>query len=175
MPCGFLGEGFRSRSGLPVVNLPGCPCHPDVLADTLAALARAETIALTNLQTPAEWFSTLVHQGCTRNEYHEFRVEDSDFGQPGCLYFHLGCLGPLTYGPCNKSLWGHTSDTRAGVPCIGCMSPNFPQRNAFFRTRNIEGVPLDLPDGVDRAHFLAYETLAAAAAPARLKNRSNKV
>ena len=27
---GFLGADFVARSGLPVINLPGCPCHCDV-------------------------------------------------------------------------------------------------------------------------------------------------
>jgi hydrogenase small subunit len=174
-PGGFLGEWFNSSSGLPVINLPGCPCRSEVIVSTLTALARKDRFALTPLQSPVDWFSTLVHQGCTRNEYHEFRVEDAEFGRPGCLYFHLGCLGPLTYAPCNKNIQGHTSGPRAGVPCTGCARPDFPQRHPFFNTRNIEGVPLDLPDGVDRAHFLAYKELAAAAAPARLKNRANKV
>ena len=32
---GFLGEDFESRGGLPVINLPGCPCHCDVFAGVL--------------------------------------------------------------------------------------------------------------------------------------------
>ncbi len=173
---GFLGEWFASRSGLPVINLPGCPCHPEVLQDTLAAVVRHNAPALDALNRPVDWYSMLVHQGCTRNEYHEFRVEEHDFGAPGCMFFHLGCLGPLTYGPCNKELWcGRGSHTRSGVPCFGCMRPDFPREYPFFRTRNLEGIPLDLPDGVNRAHFLAYKTMAAAAAPTRLKERNTKV
>lgn len=91
---GFLGEWFTSRSGLPVINLPGCPCHPGALLDTLAAVCRKKAPALDSLHQPVDWYGTLVHQGCTRNEYHEFRVEEHDFGAPGCLFFHLGCIGP---------------------------------------------------------------------------------
>ena len=29
---GFLGEHFVAKSGLPVINLSGCPCHCDVVA-----------------------------------------------------------------------------------------------------------------------------------------------
>ena len=62
-----------------------------------------------------------------------------------------------------------------GVPCVGCMRPDFPRPHAFFETPHIEDVPLDLPDGVDRAHFLAYKIMAEAAAPERLKLRRTKV
>jgi hydrogenase small subunit len=62
-----------------------------------------------------------------------------------------------------------------GVPCFGCTRPDFPQPYPFFQTRNIEGIPLELPDGVDRAHYLAYKGMAAAAAPQRLKDRKTLV
>ncbi|MBI3976749.1 MAG: NADH:ubiquinone oxidoreductase [Chloroflexi bacterium] len=173
---GFLGRSFAARSGLPVINLPGCPCHGNVLEGTLSALAAGAPLPLNRYNMPLEWYGMLVHQGCTRNEYHEYRVEEHDFGEKGCLFFHMGCHGPLTYGPCNKLLWNRRSvKTRVGVPCFGCTRPDFPQPHPFFRTRNIEGVPLVVPDGVDRAHYLAYKGMAAAAAPQRLKERQSRV
>jgi len=175
-PGGFLGEEFRAGSGRPVINLPGCPAPPWVVAEALIAVSRGTALTLNEFHMPEEWYGMLVHQGCTRNEYHEFRVEDADFGSPGCLYFHLGCLGPLTYASCNKALWvGRTSRTRAGVPCVGCARPDFPRPYPFFLTRALEGVPLDLPVGVDRAHFMAYKIMAEAAAPERLRSRTTKV
>ena len=82
----------------------------------------------------------------------------------------------MTWGPCNKLLWNRrSSKTRAGVPCFGCTEPDFPRPHPFFRTRNIAGIPIELPEGVDRAHFLAYKGMAAAAAPVRLKRRENRV
>ena len=38
-PGGLLGSDFRSASGLPVVNVAGCPTHPGWVLDTLMALA----------------------------------------------------------------------------------------------------------------------------------------
>ena len=173
---GFLGTGFVSGSGMPVINLPGCPCHPDTFVGTLTSLANAGTVELTHLNAPTAWYGLLVHQGCTRNEYHEYRVEEQDFGEKGCLFFHMGCHGPLAYGPCNKVLWNRrSSKTRVGVPCFGCTRPDFPQQYAFYNTENIEGIPVQLPHGVDRAHYLAYKGIAAAAAPDRLKQRETHV
>ncbi len=173
---GFLGEAYRSGGGLPVINLPGCPCHCEIVAGTLAALASGDELQLNEFNSPLQWYGMLVHQGCVRNEYHEYRVEEHDFGEKGCLFFHLGCRGPLAYGPCNKLLWnGRSSKTRVGVPCVGCTEPEFPQPKPFFQTPNIAGIPLELPDGVDRAHYMAYKGIAAAAAPDRLRQRKTRV
>lgn len=173
---GLLGEEFRASSGLPVVNLPGCPCHCAVVADTLAVLIHGAPMPLNEYNSPLQWYGLLVHQGCVRNEYHEYRVEERDFGEKGCLFFHMGCRGPLTYGPCNKVLWNRrSSKTRVGVPCVGCTQPGFPQAEPFFETQNIAGIPLELPEGVDRAHYLAYKGMAAAAAPERLTKRETQV
>ena len=173
---GFLGKDFTATSGLPVINLAGCPCHHDVISGTLMALVGNTELELDRYQRPLEWFGTMVHQGCTRNEYHEYRIEESDFGEMGCLFFHMGCAGPLVPGPCNKLLWnGHSSKPRAGVPCFGCTDPDFPRLTAFFHTPNIEGIPMELPRGVNRAHYMVYKGMAAEAAPERLKKRSSKV
>lgn len=173
---GFLGESFRSGSGEKVINLPGCPCHGYVLAGTLTALCNEVELTLGPHSSPSEWYGLLVHQGCVRNEYHEYRVEERDFGDKGCLFFYLGCRGPLTHGPCNKLLWNRrSSKTRVGVPCVGCTEPNFPQDHPFFETPAIVDVPLELPEGVDRAHYLAYKDMAAAAAPERLRRRRTRI
>jgi hydrogenase small subunit len=173
---GFLGADFVSASGLPVINLPGCPSHGEVLARTLTALSRGATVELDARQSPTEYYGLLVHQGCVRNEYHEYRVEERDFGEKGCMFFFLGCRGPMAHGPCNKLLWnGRSSKTRCGVPCHGCTEPNFPGDAPFFETRSVVDVPVKLPEGVDRAHYLAYKDMAAAAAPERLTKRITRL
>ncbi|QTA78330.1 Periplasmic [NiFe] hydrogenase, small subunit [Desulfonema limicola] len=175
-PGGFMGENFKTKSGLPIINLPGCPCHGGVISGAIAALVSGIPLKLNQYNIPLEWYGTLVHQGCTRNEYHEYRVEEKKIGEKGCLFFYLGCHGPLVYGPCNKMLWNRrSSKTRVGVPCFGCTRPDFPQQYPFFKTRNIEGIPIELPDGVNRAHYLAYKGIAAAAAPERLKKRKTGI
>ena len=175
-PGGFLGAEYRSGSGRPVINLPGCPCHPEVIVGTLTTLAEGLPLDLTGYATPVDWYGVLVHQGCVRNEYHEYRVEERSFGEKGCMFFHLGCRGPLAHGPCNKLHWNRrSSKTSAGVPCFGCTQPDFPRAEPFFQSRNVAGVPLDLPEGVDRAHYLAYKSMAAAAAPERLRTRQTRV
>jgi len=173
---GFLGKEFRTKEKKPVINLPGCPIHPKALENILNKLKHNLEIPLTHNYTDADYYNFTVHQGCTRNEYHEYKIEEKDFAERGCMFFHMGCKGPTTLSPCNKYLWNEVnSKTRAGVPCFGCTRPDFPQPYPFFETQNIIGTPLELPRGVDRAHYLAYKDMAWAAAPKRLRKRAQRV
>lgn len=169
---GLLGADWRTRHGQPVINVAGCPAHPNTMTRVLAMLAENEPLALDTLNRPTAFFSTLVHQGCTRNEYHEYDIEDNVLGGRGCLFFNLGCRGPQTVAPCNSELWnGHSSKTRAGVPCFGCTSPDFPANRDLFVTPKIGVVPKFLPLGVARAKYMAYKNLARATAPDRVVKR----
>ena len=171
-PGGLLGADWRTRHGQPVINVAGCPAHPNTMTRLLAMLAENEPLALDTLNRPTAFFSTLVHQGCTRNEYHEYDIEDNVLGGRGCLFFNLGCRGPQTVAPCNSELWnGQNSKTRAGVPCFGCTSPDFPANRDLFVTPKIGVAPKFLPLGVARAKYMAYKNLARAAAPERVVKR----
>jgi hydrogenase small subunit len=171
-PGGLLGADWRSRAGLPVINVAGCPAHPNTMTKVLAMLAEGQAIALDALNRPSAFYASLVHQGCTRNEYHEYDAEDDVLGGRGCMFFSLGCRGPMTQAPCNTDLWnGQGSKTRAGVPCFGCTAPDFPAERDLFVTPRIGAVPKVLPMGVARAKYMAYKNLAKAAAPERVVNR----
>ncbi len=167
---GFLGTDFKTRSGLPVINLSGCPIHPKALELTLTVISHNLPLELDELNRPKVYYGISVHNGCTRNVSHEFKLEDTLLGEDGCLFFNLGCKGPTTRASCNKYLWNEqSSKTRAGVPCFGCTRPDFPMQHPFFETEKIAGTPIELPEGVDRAHYLAYKDMAAAAAPDYLR------
>ena len=120
---GFLGPSWRSRSGLPVINIPGCPAHPDWITQILVALAtgRAGDIALDELHRPQTFFKTFTQTGCTRVQFFEYKQSTTSFGEgtrTGCLFYEFGCRGPLTHSPCNRILWNRqSSKTRAGMPC----------------------------------------------------------
>jgi len=171
-PGGLMGENWRSRNGQPVINVAGCPAHPNTMTRVLAMLAEGLPLELDALNRPAAFFGSLVHQGCTRNEYHEYDIEDDTLGGRACMFFSLGCRGPQTVAPCNTELWnGQSSKTRAGVPCFGCTAPDFPSPRDLFVTPKIGVVPKFLPLGVARAKFMAYKNLARAAAPERVISR----
>ncbi len=167
---GLFDAEWRSRRGLPVINVAGCPAHPHAMTQTLAFLAAGLPIKLDELNRPVEFFGGMVHQGCSRNEFHEYNIEDTQLGGSACLFFNLGCQGPMSRAICNIDLWnGVSSKTRAGVPCFGCTSPDFPREGDLFATEKIGDVPMRLPLGVERPRYMAYKNLARAAAPRRLK------
>ncbi|MFK2821397.1 Ni/Fe hydrogenase [Arcobacter sp. YIC-80] len=143
-----------------IVNLTGCPVHPEWILQTLFTLNNFEKITLDSEKRPIELYSNLAHHGCTRNEYFEWKVEGS-FGQKeGCLFYDQGCRGPMTHSSCNKILWNDVSSkTRAGMPCIGCTEKDFPRDNMLETKKNI-GIPLEVPLGIPKRAYLSITGVA---------------
>ena len=147
----FLFKTLKEKT----ISISGCPIQPEVLADTLHAIKNSFEIKLDNYLRPKEFFAYTVHNGCTRNEYFEYKVDKHIFGQKeGCMFYDHGCQAPYTNGSCNKILWnGVNSKTRAGLSCMGCTSPTFPQEN-LFKTKKNMGIPQNLPLGVGKRTYL---------------------
>ncbi|WP_448545898.1 NADH-quinone oxidoreductase subunit B family protein [Roseiflexus sp.] len=173
---GFLGADFRSKWGLPVINIPGCPAHPDWITQIVVALAtgRATDIALDELNRPKTFFTSFTQTGCTRNQYFEYKQSTTEFGQgtrKGCLFYEFGCRGPMTRSPCNRILWNRqSSKTRAGMPCTGCTEPEFPffdlAPGTVFKTQKISGtIPKDMPAGLDPISYMGLAAAARVATP----------
>ncbi len=173
---GFLGPDFRSKMGLPVINIPGCPIHPDWVTQILVAIAsgRAGDIALDELQRPQTFFKSFTQTGCTRVQFFEYKQSTTEFGQgtrTGCLFYEFGCRGPVTRSPCNRILWNRqSSKTRAGMPCTGCTEPEFPffdlKPGTVFKTQKISGsIPKEVPTGTDHVTYMAHAAAARVAAP----------
>ncbi len=177
-PGGALGTAFKSKSGLPVINIPGCPAHPDWITQILVAVAtgRGGDLSLDEFQRPKTFFSSFTQTGCTRNMHFAYKVSTTAFGQrKGCLFYDLGCRGPMTHSPCNRILWNRVSSkTRAGMPCLGCTEPEFPFFNlapgTVFKTQTMMGVPKDLPEGVNKIGYIKLTAAAKAAAPAWIED-----
>jgi Ni,Fe-hydrogenase I small subunit len=173
-PGGLLGEGFVATGGLPVVNVPGCPAHPDWLTCTLAELAHGKLSRadLDGFGRPRAFFSKLAHHACPRNEFYEFKSSAEQYGQQGCLFENLGCKGTQCESDCNLRLWlGRTgSCPRGGFPCVSCTSPVFPDGfTPFFETQKIGGIPTTLPLDVPKAWYVGISGLAKLACPERLR------
>ena len=159
---GFFPPDFKTKSGYPVINIPGCPMHPAWFTQTITALLEGKKVILDQFNRPKELFMYLPHDGCTRNEYFEWKVESEEFGhKEGCLFYNLGCRGPMTHAPCNKILWNRiSSKTRAGMPCIGCTEFNFPLRENFFETKKNMGIPEEVPLGVSKRAYITITGVA---------------
>ncbi|WP_457597191.1 NADH-quinone oxidoreductase subunit B family protein [Hydrogenimonas sp.] len=166
-PGGAL-EAFKKK----VINLPGCPIHPEWLLFTVRMLRQGRSPALDELRRPRELYGYTVHEGCLRNEYFEWKVDSESFGiKEGCLFYKQGCQGPFTHGSCNKILWnGVNSKPRAGTPCLGCTEPDFPA-SSLFRTHTLMSIPARLPLGVPKRAYLTLTGVAKAFTIPRLSGR----
>ena len=155
--AGFLGAGFTSKAGLPVINIPGCPAHPDWISQVLVAVVtgRAKDLVLDGKQRPATFFTSYTQTGCTNVNSYAQKL-DGHFGQRGgCLFYTVGCRGPMTRSSCNRILWNRTSSkTRTNHPCIGCTEPEFPHHDlavgTVFKTPKFMGLPKEVPHGENK-------------------------
>ena len=154
------------------ISVSGCPVHPEVLANTLYAIKKSINLELDNYLRPKEYFAYTVHNGCTRNEYFEYKVDNHNFGElEGCMFYDHGCQAPYTHGSCNKILWNEVnSKTRAGLPCMGCTEPTFPKQN-FYNTKKNMGIPQDLPIGVGKRTYLTLAGITKAFKIDRLQKK----
>ncbi|MDJ0779478.1 MAG: HupU protein [Gammaproteobacteria bacterium] len=170
---GLLGSEWRSAGDLPVINIAGCPTHPNWVIDTLVQLAAGELgqRQLDSNHRPRSYTDHLVHHGCPRNEYYEFKASAEKPSDQGCMMEHLGCLGTQARADCNTRLWnGSGSCLRGGYACINCTAPEFEEPgHCFTETPKIAGIPIGLPTDMPKAWFVALASLAKAATPKRLR------
>jgi hydrogenase small subunit len=131
----YLGAGWVSRRGLPIVNLPGCPVQPDSITEILLHLALhlagvEPMIELDEQGRPRWLFARTVQEGCQRAgfaEQGEFASSPAD--SRGCLV-KLGCKGPVA--KCNVPVRGWAGGVggcpNVGGICMACTMPGFPDR-----------------------------------------------
>lgn len=175
-PGGLLGARFRSTAGLPVVNIAGCPPHPGWIVDTLEKLALEglNDNDLDALARPRLYADQLVHHGCPRNEYYEFKASAEKPSDLGCLMENLGCKGTQVHADCNTRPWnGSSSCLKGGFPCIACTEPGFETPgHAFQETPKVAGIPTGLPTDMPKAWFVALAALSKSATPRRVRDNA---
>jgi len=178
---GIFGEGVlfnKEKKGKfykykeKVINIPGCPIHPEWLAYVLNMLKENKEIRLDEFNRPIEIFAFTSHSGCSRNEYFEWKIDAEHFGvKEGCLFYIQGCQGPFTHSNCNRVLWNEVnSKTRAGTPCFGCTEPNFPKEE-LFKTETFMGIPANIPLGVSKRAYLTLSGIAKSLNNERLNKK----
>jgi hydrogenase small subunit len=123
----------------PVVNIPGCPPHPDWFVGTLASvllfgLPKPED--LDEVGRPKAFFGALIHDNCPRRAYYDENKFAKKLSDPGCLY-EIGCKGPVTYADCPIRLWNNGVNwcVGSGAPCVGCCEPGFPDLVSPFNKK----------------------------------------
>lgn len=130
----YLGEGWKSAAGIPLVNVPGCPVLPDNMTETLLYLlyqlvGLAPAIPLDDALRPQWLFGQTVHEGCDRGGYYEQGSFADTYGARECIV-KLGCWGPVVNCNVAKRGWmgGIGGCPNVGGICIGCTMPGFPDK-----------------------------------------------
>jgi hydrogenase small subunit len=130
----YLGWNWRSKAGIPIVNVPGCPVQPDNMTETLLyllyqAAGLAPMIPLDDMLRPTWLFGKTVHEGCDRAGYYEQADFANEYGSPKCLV-KIGCWGPVVNCNVTKRGWmaGIGGCPNVGGICIACTMPGFPDK-----------------------------------------------
>lgn len=130
----YLGWQWKSKAGVPIVNVPGCPVQPDNFMETLLYLLRqaagnAPMIPLDEALRPKWIFGQTVHEGCDRGGYYEQADFAPRYGDPQCIV-KQGCWGPVVQCNVGKRGWmgGVGGCPNVGGVCIGCTMPGFPDK-----------------------------------------------
>jgi hydrogenase small subunit len=114
----------------PLINLGGCPPHPDWFMQTVASVllyGLPDASALDADLRPKWFYGALIHEHCPRRPDFDAGKFATAFGEPGCMY-ELGCKGPYTYADCPRRKFngGVNWCIDAGSPCHGCAEIEFP-------------------------------------------------
>ena len=115
--------------GTPVLNVPGCPPHPDWITTTIGEYllaGSAARVATDELNRPLSIYGQVIHENCPRRAYYDEGKFAEKPGDPECLH-ELGCQGPITYADCPLREWndGTSWCVKSGGPCNGCTQPEY--------------------------------------------------
>ena len=119
-------------SGVPVINLPGCPMNVDNLVATIVHFLTFGALpAVDGEGRPLFAYGERIHDHCERRAHFDAGQFAEEWGDEGhrkgwCLY-KMGCKGPSTFHNCPSIRWnGGTSwPIGAGHGCVGCSEPAF--------------------------------------------------
>lgn len=127
-PTGVVSVG--QLTGLPTINIPGCPTHPDWIVYVIASLLAGTAPQLDARRRPKAIFNRKIHDICPRKGRNEAKV----FGIPNDCLKALGCKGPETFADCPARKWNSETNwcIGAGAICAGCTEQGFPDRFSPF-------------------------------------------
>jgi hydrogenase small subunit len=122
-PSGAVGVG--EFLGRPVLNLPGCPAHPDWIIGSLVQVLTGAMPKLDSHNRPTTFYrSEVIDERCPREDADEA----TQFGQEGRCLEELGCKGPQAHADCDTRKWNNGQNWCIGANglCLACTEPDFP-------------------------------------------------
>ena len=125
----FKAEGIKT----PVVNIPGCPPHPDWIVGSIVHLLEKGIPELDDAGRPVIFFGENIHDNCPRLPQYEEGEMSATLSDPKGCRMDLGCKGPDTYADCYKRKWNSGLNWCVdNSVCIGCVEPGFPDGSSPF-------------------------------------------
>ena len=145
---GAMGVSQVVPAGTQVINIPGCPAHPDWIVGTIAhLLAHGEAPKLDSNGRPRDFYGKTIHSKCPNKfKFFDNELFAQELGELGCLS-QLGCQGRATSADCALRKWNSAGEGEYGVnwcvgarnPCQGCTEPGFPDGTSPFYTLDGRG------------------------------------
>ena len=155
----------------PVINIAGCPPHPDWILLTLGAVILGKIRIpddlpdiLDQYHRPKVFYPPdhVVHDNCPRRGYYDQGLFEDQAGGPYCLW-KLGCKAPYAHGDCAIRKWNNSLSvcTQAG-PCSACVEPGWPDSSRPLYVES-EGKGVLLGENVGTIAKVAVGAAAVAA------------
>lgn len=117
----------------PVVNLPGCPPHPDWIVGSIAHLLTKGIPELDENGRPLIFFGENIHENCPYLEYFDEDIYSKTFTEKKGCRMEIGCKGPNVYADCFRRKWNSGLNWCVeNAVCIGCVEPGFPDESSPF-------------------------------------------
>lgn len=121
---------------VPLINLPGCPAHPDWIVGNLVHVLKVGVPQLDEHARPKRTYGRLLHDQCPYFAQYQAKEFARAPGEEGCQ-FKLGCQGVVTHSDCSLRGWngGVNWCIRSRAVCAGCGRPEFARDRdfAFYR------------------------------------------
>ena len=125
-------------SGVPIINLPGCPMNVDNLTATVVHyLTFGQLPEVDQYARPLFAYGHRIHDNCERRGHFDagefVKAWGDDGHRQGWCLFQMGCKGPVAYQNCPTIRWNQGTNwpVGAGHGCIACAAPNFWERAAY--------------------------------------------
>jgi hydrogenase small subunit len=111
-----------------IINLPGCPTHPNTTVGTIVDLLTTGLPSLDSEFRPIKYYKDDICEKCPRDNAPEV----NRVGVFGC-YDDLDCRGEDTVSNCPIHRWNNGVNwcIGANMVCIGCASKDFPRRPLY--------------------------------------------
>ncbi len=116
-----------------VINIPGCPMHPEWFVDTVVKILAGQSIDTDSKGRPASLFgdanSERIHNSCPMKG----AGQATQLGTTGCKR-DQGCRGEFTWGNCPSLKWNNGVNwcIQTQSTCTGCTEPGYPGDEPFF-------------------------------------------